>query len=248
MMGQRLPGSARTTEATRRAIQQSQESLTVLAAGYGINDKTVATWRQRGFVHDAPMGPKEPASTVLTKAEEALCVAFRQQTLWPLDDGLYALQPSIPPLSRSALPRCDQRQGSSRLPDIEGNTPAKKKLKSIRSATSLSTGRRCGRRKGSGIYSWRSTAPARSRTQRGMRHRIETSQRLSCALGSQPFQTRSIRSSPITAASYVIHPGIATDRRLRGSRICSIAAAMSTESTTDSPSPSIRGQTGRWSA
>lgn len=65
-MGQLLHGSARTTEATRRAIQHSQESLTVLAAQYGINEKTVAKWRKRDFVHDAPMGPKEPTSTVLT--------------------------------------------------------------------------------------------------------------------------------------------------------------------------------------
>ena len=66
----------------------------------------MAKWRKRGFVHDAPRGPKEPASTVLTKEEEAMCVAFRQYTLLPLDNCLYALQPSIPHLSRSALHRC----------------------------------------------------------------------------------------------------------------------------------------------
>ena len=37
----------------------------------------------------------------------------------PLDDCLYALQPSIPHLTRSALHRCLQRHGISRLPDIE---------------------------------------------------------------------------------------------------------------------------------
>jgi len=36
-MGQILHGSARTTEAVRRAIQYSQESLRVLAKRYGIN-------------------------------------------------------------------------------------------------------------------------------------------------------------------------------------------------------------------
>ncbi len=44
-MGQILHGSARTTEAVRRAIQHSQEGLKVLAARYGINEKTVAKWR-----------------------------------------------------------------------------------------------------------------------------------------------------------------------------------------------------------
>jgi len=93
-MGQILHGSARTTEAVRRAIQHSQESLNVLAKQYGINPKTVSKWRKRDFVHDAPMGPSVPASTVLKPEEEAMCVAFRRHTLLPLDDCLYALQPT----------------------------------------------------------------------------------------------------------------------------------------------------------
>ncbi|MBS0165200.1 MAG: IS481 family transposase [Nitrospira sp.] len=128
-MGQLLHGSARTTEATRRAIQQSQASLIQLAARYGINPKTVAKWKKRTHVTDAPMGPKERTSTVLTKEEEAACVAFRRYTLLPLDDCLYALQATLPHLSRSALHRCYQRHGISRLPDREGAQPAKKMFK-----------------------------------------------------------------------------------------------------------------------
>jgi len=44
-----------------------------------------------------------PASTVLTAEEEGICVAFRQHTLLPLDDCLYALQETILHLARSAL-------------------------------------------------------------------------------------------------------------------------------------------------
>lgn len=44
-MGQVLHGSATTTEAIRRAIQNSEESLRALSARYGINQKTVAKWR-----------------------------------------------------------------------------------------------------------------------------------------------------------------------------------------------------------
>ena len=54
-MGQILHGSARTTEAVRRAIQHSQEGLKVLAARYGINEKTVAKWRKRDFVWSCPI-------------------------------------------------------------------------------------------------------------------------------------------------------------------------------------------------
>jgi len=71
-----------------------------------INPKTVAKWRKRATVEDLKIGPKEPRSTVLTEAEEAMIVAFRRHTLLPLDDYLYAHHPSIPHLNRSALHRC----------------------------------------------------------------------------------------------------------------------------------------------
>ena len=57
-MGQILHGCATTTEAVRRAIQNSQESLRALAKRYGINQKTVAKWKQRETVADLPTGPK----------------------------------------------------------------------------------------------------------------------------------------------------------------------------------------------
>ena len=128
-MGQVLHGSATTTEAVRRAIQDSQESLRALAKRYGINPKTVAKWKKRRSVSDLPTGPKEAKSTVLSIEEEAIIVAFRRHTLLPLDDCLYALQATIPHLTRSALHRCLQRHGISRLPETEGDKPAKKKFK-----------------------------------------------------------------------------------------------------------------------
>ena len=118
-MGQILHGSARTTEAVRRAIQNSEESLRALSKRYGINPKTVAKWKKRTAVADLKTGPKEMRSTVLTVEEEAIIVAFRKHTLLPLDDCLYALQPTIPHLTRSSLHRCLQRHGISRLPDVE---------------------------------------------------------------------------------------------------------------------------------
>ena len=98
-MGQILHGSATTTEAVRRAIQNSQASLRTLSKQHGINQKTVAKWKKRTSVSDLPTGPKEPKSTVLSLEEEAVIVAFRKHTLLPLDDCLYALQPTIPHLT-----------------------------------------------------------------------------------------------------------------------------------------------------
>src|SRR5579863_2241658 len=128
-MGQVLHGSATTTEAIRRAIQHSQESLRALAKRYGINQKTVVEWKNRDSVADLPTGPKEPTSTVLSIEEEAIIVAFRRHTLLPLDDCLYSLQATIPHFTRSSLHRCLQRHGISRLPEVEGDKPNKRKFK-----------------------------------------------------------------------------------------------------------------------
>lgn len=71
-MGQVLHGSATTTEAVRRAIQHSQESLRSLARRHGIDPKTVAKWRKRKSTADLPTGPKDPRSTSLSMEEEAV--------------------------------------------------------------------------------------------------------------------------------------------------------------------------------
>jgi hypothetical protein len=95
-MGQVLHASATTTEAVRRAIQHSQESLRALAKRYGVNPKTVAKWKARTSVADLPTGPKKPRSTLLSVEEEAVVVAFRRHALLPLDDCLYALKADDP--------------------------------------------------------------------------------------------------------------------------------------------------------
>lgn len=128
-MGQVLHGCATTTAALRRAIHHSQESLRTLAKRYGINQKTVAKWKQRISVADRPTGPKEAKSTVLSIEDEAVVVAFRRHTLLPLDDCLYALQPTLPHLTRSSLHRCLQRHGISRLPEISGDKTEKRAFK-----------------------------------------------------------------------------------------------------------------------
>ena len=125
-MGQILHGSAKTTHAVRAAIQRSKATIAELAEKYHLNPKTVIKWRRRQSVEDRPMGPQDARSTVLSAEEEALCVAFRKHTLLPLDDCLYALQASIPHLTRSSLHRLFQRHDISRLPNVEGDKTRKK--------------------------------------------------------------------------------------------------------------------------
>ena len=113
-MNENLDTDVRTSQAVRRAIRQSPDSIRSLARLYGVNPKTVAKWRGRSSSADLPRGPRTPRSTVLGAVDEALCAAFRGQTRLPLDDCLAALRIAIPALSRSSLHRCLKRHGLSR--------------------------------------------------------------------------------------------------------------------------------------
>lgn len=66
---------------------------------------------------------------MLSVEDEAIVVAFRRHTLLSLDDCLYALQATIPHLTRSSLHRCLLRHDISRLPEVEGSTPVRRKFK-----------------------------------------------------------------------------------------------------------------------
>ena len=103
--------------------------MRALARRYWVTPTTVQKWLKRRRATDALIRPKAIDSTVLTIEEEAMIVAFRRHTLLPQDDCLYALQATIPHLTRAALRRCLQRHGMSRLPNMTGTKPAKQKFK-----------------------------------------------------------------------------------------------------------------------
>jgi transposase InsO family protein len=124
-MGQVLHGSAATTHAVRAAIQRSEASIAELSRTYGVNPKTspsgrgVRAWMMRLWARrttlDRPHQRKKP-----------LRLPSARHTLLPLDDCLYALQATIPNLTRSSLHRLFQRHDISRLPEVEGSKPKKK--------------------------------------------------------------------------------------------------------------------------
>jgi hypothetical protein len=62
----------------------------------GIDPKTVAKSWKREAVEGCKTGPKEPRSTVLAEAEEAMIAAFRRRALLPLESRPHALQPTDP--------------------------------------------------------------------------------------------------------------------------------------------------------
>jgi len=106
-MGQVFHGSARTTEAVRRTIQNRQESMRALARRYGINPKTVRKWKCRCSTVDAPMGPKIP-STPSSPRRLPLCHASH----YPASNTLVA-----PPLS--AAPGCPKSKAKKHQEKIQ---------------------------------------------------------------------------------------------------------------------------------
>ena len=75
----------------------------------------------------------------------------RCRQLLPLDDCLYALQPTIPHLTRSSLHRCLQRHGVSRLPQVEGEASPRRKFEAYPIGYSISTSPRFGPLRASSI-------------------------------------------------------------------------------------------------
>ena len=222
-MGQILHGSATTTHAIRAAIQRSKAPLKELAARYGLNPKTVAKWRKRAFVHDARDGSEGGPLHRAAAEEEAMVVAFRKHTLLPLDDCLYALQATIPHLTRSSLHRCLQRHGISRLPEIDGDKPPNSRSRPTRSATSISTSPRSAPSRASSTCSSPSTGPRKfafaqlhDAPRSTAADFLRSPDRLPCPTRSTPF-------SPTTASSSAICRNI--DRRRQRDTGCTASSA-----------------------
>jgi len=103
-------GAPRPRSQSELQIQRSQASILELSWELSINPKTVAKWRKQQTIKDPKTGSREPRSTVLSQAVEGMIVAFRRQTLLPLDDCLFpsAIDPTsntISPASVSAKGR-----------------------------------------------------------------------------------------------------------------------------------------------
>ena len=162
-MGQVLHGSATTTHAIRAAIQRSKASIQALSERLRNQSEDGRQMAEaRRVLEDCPMGPKVPHSTVLSADEETLIVAFRRHTLLPLDDCLYALQATIPHLTRSSLHRLFQRHGDQPSAECRGHRPRQAVSRPIRLGTSTSISRRSGPRRASSICSSPSIGSASS--------------------------------------------------------------------------------------
>lgn len=124
-------------EAVRRAIQNSQESLRALARRYGMNQKlsrSGSSATPSPIVRLALRRPSRPSFPSRRRRSSSLSGAYAAATR----RVLYALQPTIPHLTRSSLHRCLQRHGISRLPEVEAIRLRRRSSRLIRSTISTS--------------------------------------------------------------------------------------------------------------
>jgi len=128
-MGQLLHPTATTTQRVRKEIQTSCKTLKEIAITYHISYATARKWRNREQVEDVVSGRKKGAGSVLSDVEERIICEVRTKTWLPLDDLYMLLKPHISVLSRRNLHRCLQRNGISRLPELEGEKRVKKEFK-----------------------------------------------------------------------------------------------------------------------
>ncbi len=119
--GQVPHGSATRTEAVRRAIQHSQDSLRALANARDQSEDRC----------QCGSGPRWPICRLAQESRDRRCSRPRRRLSWSpsgathccrSDDCLYALQPTIPHLTRSSLHRRLQRHGIGRLPDVKATS------------------------------------------------------------------------------------------------------------------------------
>jgi len=127
----RLHRNATTTPRIRHEIQQSKDSIAVLARRYGVTEPTIRTWKNRDFVEDVSHTAHR-LQTTLTPAQEVVVVEMRQLLLLSLDDLLVVTREFInADVSRSGLDRCLRRHGVSRLADLKPK-PEKAKFKTFK--------------------------------------------------------------------------------------------------------------------
>ena len=125
-MGQVLHGCATATEAVRRAIRHSQESVRALAGRHGINQVEETDVRLR-----SPTGPKDAGSTVPIVEDKGVIHCFPQAYAFAARQLPLRASAVNSASERSSLHRYLQRHRISRLPQVEGEASPKREVQGL---------------------------------------------------------------------------------------------------------------------
>lgn len=119
----KLHKNATTTPAVRKQIQDSNESVAVLAIRFGVHENTIRRWRKRQTQHDLSHTPHR-LQISLSQEEEQLVIELRTELRLSRDDIHEVMTRCVnPTLSPSAIYRCLKRNKLNRLPKIQPPEP-----------------------------------------------------------------------------------------------------------------------------
>ena len=111
-----LHANATTTPKVRAEIQASTEPVRLLAARYGVSERTIRRWRARGDVHDRSHR-RHHQTLSMTAEEEALICALRRDLGLSVHDIAEVMNRCLAlRLSSSAVDRCIRRHGVPKGP------------------------------------------------------------------------------------------------------------------------------------
>jgi len=120
----KLHKNATTTPRIRKLIQESTESVGILAQRYHVHPTTIRRWKKRQTQHDASHTPHH-LPIKLTTLEEQLIIELRQSLRLSGDDILDVMRQGVNPnISRSGVFRCLKRHGINKLPDLDPPEPS----------------------------------------------------------------------------------------------------------------------------
>ena len=111
----KLHKNAKTTLAIRKEIQESKESIYVVAKKYNLNWATIKRWKQASSLEDKSSRPHK-LNTTLTKEEEDLICFERKQFKKTIEEIFFTLEARIPNLYPMKIYRCLRRYELGVLP------------------------------------------------------------------------------------------------------------------------------------
>jgi hypothetical protein len=200
-MGQRLQGRARTTAAGRRALHQSQARRAQLAQRDAVHPQTVAPWKPRACVQEAPWGR--------SRATRRACHWRQPPAAWPVGDtrggpGRTASPPCKPPCLPCPEPLCSavcRGRGSAADRIWPGRSLGSRRRTPIRWDTAIWTSPRAARKRARAPWWAPWTGPAHVPRPSGPQQPPPGSPRSASAPCALPDPRSSTRGSSITASS-----------------------------------------------
>jgi transposase InsO family protein len=123
-MSHKYHGNAKTNIHIRKEIQESTESVAVLAKRFSISESTVRNWKNRQDLEDRSTAPhKTPA--VLSEIEQWVICEIRITTMFSIEQIVEIVKDFIPQSNFDNIYRCLKKQNLGNIREMRAEKPQK---------------------------------------------------------------------------------------------------------------------------